>query len=90
MNDPDLSPAQLVAEFVLAHKSSGFFLSHHDYRVIQKWLDHCPEVDFLLLLLSDKLPALFERSPRSPLSAIDKTIMRRIARHNINQHNILK
>lgn len=78
MNDNELSPAQLVAEFVLAHKSRGSFLSHHDYRVIQKWLDHCPDVDLLLLLLSDKLPALFERNPRSSLSALDKTIMRRI------------
>ena len=78
MKDTDLSPAQLIAEFVLAHKNRGAFLSYHDYRVIQKWLDHCPDVDFLLLLLSDKLPPLFERNPRSSLQAIDKTIMRRI------------
>ena len=79
----DLSSAQLVAEFVLAHKSSGAFLSHHDYRLIQKWLDHCPDVDFLLLLLSDQLPTLYERNPRSPLQAIDKTIMRRIERNKL-------
>ena len=80
MNDNDLSPAQLVTEFVLAHKNSGTFLTHHDYCLIQKWLKHCPDVDFLLLLLSDKLPALFNRNPRSSLRAIDKTIMRRIER----------
>ena len=77
----ELSPAQLVAEFVLAHKNSGSFLSHHDYLLIQKWIDHCPDVDFLLLLLSDQLPILYERNPRSPLQAIDKTIMRRIERN---------
>lgn len=82
MNDRDLAPAQLVAEFVLAHKNCGSFLSHHDYRLIQKWLDHCPEVDFLLLLLSDQLPALYARRPRSSLQAIDKTIMRRITRQS--------
>lgn len=81
-NDDDLSPAQLVAEFVLAHKNRGSFLSHHDYSLIQKWLDHCPEVDFLLLLLSDQLPSLYARRPRSSLQAIDKTIMRRITRQS--------
>ena len=81
MNNDDLSPAQLVAEFVLAHKNRGSFLSYHDYRLIQKWLDHCPDVDLLLLLLSDKLPPLFAHNPSSSLQAIDKTIMRRIERH---------
>ena len=80
MQDDELSPAQLVAEYVLAHKNSGTFLTHHDYRLIQKWLKHCPDVDFLLLLLADKLPTLFARNPRSSLRAIDKTIMRRIER----------
>ncbi len=81
MSDNELPPAQLIAEFVLAHKNRGSFLSYHDYCLIQKWLDYCPEVDFLLLLLSDKLPSLFERNPRSALQPIDKTIMRRLARH---------
>lgn len=81
MRDNELSSAQLVAEFVLAHKNSGTFLAHYDYRLIQKWLKHCPDIDFLLLLLADKLPTLFARNPRSSLRAIDKTIMRSIERH---------
>ncbi len=80
MHDDDLSPAQLVTEFVLAHKNRGSFLSAHDYHLIQKWLAHCPDVDFLLLLLSDKLPALFAHNPRRSLQALDKTIMHRITR----------
>lgn len=77
----ELSALQLITELVLAHRNRGSFLSHHDYRTLQKWLTHCADVDFLMLLLSDKLPKLFAKNPLSSLTAIDKTVMRSIARH---------
>lgn len=81
METDDLSPCQFVAEFVIARKKRGPFLSYHDYLVIQKWLDRCPDFDFLLLLLADLLPALFSKHPNSSLRAIDRTVMTKIARH---------
>lgn len=79
--EDELSRCQFIAELVIAQKNRGAFLSYHDYLVIEKWLKLCPDFDFLLLLLSDLLPSLFDKNPNSSLQAIDRTVMTKIARH---------
>ena len=76
---------QFIATLVVAQKNRGVFLSYDDYQIIQRWLHYCPDVDFLILLLADILPRLFEGNPRASLRSIDRTIMTKIARHAISR-----
>ena len=79
-----LTEQQFIASLVVSQKNHGVFLSYDDYQIIQRWLHYCPDIDFLILLLADILPRLFESNPRASLKSIDRTIMGKIARHAIS------
>lgn len=80
-----LSGQQFIATLVVSQRNRGLFLSYDDYQTIQRWLRHCPDVDFLILLLVDILPKLFENNPRASLRSIDRTVMTKITRHAISR-----
>ena len=80
-----LTAQQFIVTLVVSQRKRGVFLSYDDYQIIQRWLHRCPDLDFLILLLADMLPGLFERNPRASLRSIDRTIMTKITRHAINQ-----
>ena len=50
----------LVSEFILSIKKGASFLPYSDYNVIEKWLDIVSDVEVLLSVLSDILPAYFD------------------------------
>ena len=80
-----LTRQQFITTLVVSQKKHGVFLSYDDYRIIQRWLHCCPDADFLILLLADILPRLFENNPRASLKSIDRTIMAKITRHAISR-----
>ena len=54
-----LSPADLIAQYVLECRGQGLFLPYADYQVIAEWLGAVGDADALLLILSDVLPPFF-------------------------------
>lgn len=80
-----LTAEQFIVTLVVSQRKRGVFLSYDDYQIIQRWLQCCPDIDFLILLLADILPELFERNPRASLKSIDRMVMTKITRHAINR-----
>ena len=54
-----LSPKALVAQFVIECRGQGTFLQYDDYQIIDEWVGIAPDIDHLLLVLSDILPSYF-------------------------------
>ncbi len=57
-----LSPENLVAQYVLDCRNSGLFLPYSDYGVIADWMRDVPDVDDLLIILSEVLPPYFKNA----------------------------
>ena len=55
----NLSPKALVAQFVIECRGQGTFLQYDDYQIIDEWVGIAPDIDHLLLVLSDILPSYF-------------------------------
>lgn len=55
----NLSPKALVAQYVIECRGQGTFLQYDDYQIIDEWVGLAPDVDHLLLVLSDILPTYF-------------------------------
>jgi hypothetical protein len=79
--DPDsMTPAELVAQYVLGLKGSALFLPYQDYAVIDEWLTNSRDVDELLLVLSEVLPNLFDAGSRKKpsLVAVQGFVLKRL------------
>jgi hypothetical protein len=59
-----LSPAGLIAQFVVECRNAGPILPYMDYEVIDEWLTAAPDADQLLLVLADALPEFFDPEKR--------------------------
>ena len=80
-SDPEsMTPAELVAQYVLGLKGSALFLPYQDYAVIEEWLKNSRDVDELLLLLSEVLPNLFDGGSRKKpsLFAVRGFVLKRL------------
>lgn len=60
-----LAPADLIVQYVVECRGSGHFLPYIDYQVIDEWLNHSPDTDQLLLILSETLPNYFAKQGAS-------------------------
>lgn len=58
----NLSPQDLILQYVLECRSGGHFLPYLDYQIIEEWLLQSPSADDLLLVLSEVLPDFFAKS----------------------------
>jgi len=60
-----LSDEEMVAQFILESRKAGPSLAYVDYQIIDSWLEKAQgDVDLVLLVLSENLPAYLE-SPRN-------------------------
>jgi hypothetical protein len=57
-----LSPADLVAQYVLECRGQGLFLPYTDHAVIGEWLAAAGDPDELLLILADVLPTFYAKA----------------------------
>lgn len=78
-----LSPAALIAQFVVQCRDAGPVLPYTDYEVIDEWIAAERDIDQLLLVLGDVLPAYFDpaaRSTRKPrsLKGARRQVMKRL------------
>jgi len=78
-----LSPNALVAQYVIECRGQGSFLQYDDYQIIDEWLSNSPDVDFLLLVLSEHLPTYFSadksgtvRKPKASLKGLRAKILK--------------
>jgi hypothetical protein len=80
-----LSPAfleghKLIAEYIIEYRGRGHFLPYDDHRIIERWLELMPDVNSLLLILSDLVPAYYaraaERTQPPSLLRLDKKVRR--------------
>jgi hypothetical protein len=65
-----MSPAELIAQYVLSLRGEALFLPYQDYAVIDDWLAQSRGIDELLLVLSESLPEYFSKTTRSKPSLI--------------------
>lgn len=77
----NLSPPELIAQYVLECRGAGALLPYDDYSIIHEWISAMPNTNQLLLILADTLPDYFAgsmgRTPRS-LKAVKKRILQKI------------
>lgn len=78
-NPQNLSPSELVAQYVLSLKGSSLFLPYQDYAVIDQWLANCQNLDDLLLALSDILPTYFNHNRKPSLVGIQSLVLNRLS-----------
>ncbi len=76
-NTPDA--VAMISDFVIECRGKGHFLPPSEIEMIRKWLDLTPEVDTLILTLSNILPAYFAKHadkqfPQS-LRGIDRKVI---------------
>lgn len=57
-----MTPAGIVAQYVIELFGSGHFLSRDDYARLEKWLTISQSADDLLIVLEDILPPRIEKS----------------------------
>ncbi len=78
----DLSHYDQVAQYVLEFRGQGHCLPYHDYEILKEWLEaSAGDHDRLLLILSDILPAYFDKPNRSQppdLKGLRKKVLRLI------------
>ena len=79
-----LTPQQLIAQYVIECRGKGLFLPYDEYEIIGSWLSLAGSPDSLLLILSDLLPKYFafdsdceSRRPRS-LKSLNNRVVRRL------------
>jgi hypothetical protein len=69
--DPSaMSPAELIAQYILSLRGEALFLPYQDYAVIDDWLTQSQGIDELLLVLSESLPEYFSKATRSKPSLV--------------------
>lgn len=78
-----LTPAEVVAQYVIHCKPAGHCLSFAEYQLIDTWLEAANNNDeLLLLILSEILPPYYQsQSPykrQSSLQFFHKTVMKKI------------
>jgi hypothetical protein len=79
-----LSPAEVIAQYVIHCKAAGMCLSYSEYQVIDTWLDAADSNDELLLLvLSEILPPHYQKQGpfkrQSSLQFFHKSVMKKLA-----------
>lgn len=59
----DMTNEELLAHYIIETRGSGHFLAYQDYELIKGWLKAAnDDADHLLLILSELLPAYFQKS----------------------------
>ena len=82
----DLSPKQVIVNYILSIKGKGTFLPYSDYMVIDKWLQICPDPFTIILTLDDLLKGNkndFGKLLRN-LSIIDKKLTTQLKAQSLN------
>lgn len=77
-NPQNLTPSELVAQYVLSLKGSALFLPYQDYAVIDQWLANSQSLDDLLLVLSDTLPSFFKNDRKPSLIGVQSLVLNRL------------
>lgn len=77
-NPQNLTPSELVAQYVLSLKGNALFLPYQDYAVIDHWLANSQSLDELLLILSDLLPPFFTQNRKPSLVGIQSLVLNRL------------
>ncbi len=82
INLDDLSPRELIAQYVIECRNKGHILPYDDYQVIDAWLSQGVTADQLLLILADILPEVYEakasRSFPPSLKRVQSRVTKRI------------
>jgi hypothetical protein len=78
-----MSPQELILNYLIEVRGQGFFFSYSDLRLIDQWLQLCPDADELLVLIADIAPAYFEKSMQTKgsgrnLKRMHKMILKKI------------
>ncbi len=79
-----LSPHELVLNYLIEVRGQGFFFSPSDLKFIDQWLGICPSYEELLVILADEAEAYFDKShtktrnPKKSLYGLNKIVLRKI------------
>jgi len=78
----NLSPQELIAQYVLECRGQGHCLPYEDYEIIAHWLKLVDDPDELLVALSEDLPKFFESHTRQahppPLKRVRKLVEKKL------------
>ncbi len=82
-----LTERELIFHYVLSCKNQGLSLPYSDLAIIDTWLSEIQQdADALLMILSDILPAYFEkRSGKANLKSLQNSVSKKIREHLFSQ-----
>ncbi len=75
-----LSTKELVVQYVLECRGRGLQLAYHDYEIISGWVNEYDQRDELIGILSDILPAYFEKRAQKSVPPSLKGVQRKVLR----------
>ena len=69
---------QYIADYIIALRNRGPFLPYSDYLLIEHWIERCPNLDKLLLVLDDILPNLFANNDSTKMPPSLKKVANKV------------
>ena len=57
----NLSPRQLINQYIIETRNKGHFLSYTDYAIVEEWVKASRSVDDLLIVLDSIIPGYMEK-----------------------------
>lgn len=78
--------ASLVLQYILEIRGRGLILPYEDHELVQNWLKLSQDHTSLLVILSELLPAFFEKSDRPmPLRFVDKKVRQKMREYRLRE-----
>jgi len=83
INYENLSPAELISHYIIECQGRNLILSYTDYDIINEWLAASSNMDDLLLILSEIIPAHFEKKAETSnfapnLKGVRKKVLKKL------------